>query len=339
MIKFIFYRLLIGVAIFFGLNEFYLITFWTNDVNKHADTLENLWVVPKNSDAIYFGESSNFHITEKDTFKHRISYILDDLVTNHKIATVDNAGLHLGTYLALMQNIPRDLKIKYLVITLNLRSFDATWRYSEFETNLSKLERLIGNGPKLWNKFLVSLNHFDNKTSQERDEQVKNAWTTEYFNIPGIPYHNVAEWDKAIAWGEWTGTIKKMTPDTISLAAHHVKNFAFEIDFDKNERIFELEQIIDLANQKGWVLFFNVLAENVEQTEQLIGPELVDLMKRNVTKLKKQYESQNVIFIDNLELLPDSCFVDRNWPTEHYNYKGKEIVAKVIAQKIKNQFN
>lgn len=338
-VQFITIRLLIAVALFFVLNELYFYTFWKSDVNKHADTLENLWVVPSNSDAIYFGESSNFHITERDTFKHRISYILDDLLPEHKLATVDNAGLHLGTYLALMQNIPSQLSLKYIVITLNMRSFDATWRYSEFETNLSKLERLIAPGPKLWNKFLVSLNHYDNKSNAERLIQVQNAWKSEYFTIPDIPYHNVADWDKAIAWGEWTGAKKNMNTDTISLAAHHVKNFAFDINLKTNERIKDLEEIINLSQKKGWVVYFNVLAENVSQTKELIGPGLVSLMKQNVTKLKKQYETEDVIFIDNLEILPDSCFVDRNWPTEHYNYTGKQIVAKRIAQKIKERFN
>ena len=43
--------------------------------------------------------------------------------------------------------------------------------------------------------------------------------------------------------------------------------------------------------------------------------------------------------VDNFYQIPDSCFVDRNWPTEHYNYQGKKIVAENIKKAIIEEMN
>ena len=45
-----------------------------------------------------------------------------------------------------------------------------------------------------------------------------------------------------------------------------------------------------------------------------------------------RYRRKGAIIADSFTIVPDSCFVDRHWPTEHYNLEGKTIVAKNIQQ-------
>lgn len=328
--RYIFIRLISIGLIFIGLNELYYYTFYKEDVSKHADTLENLWMVPENANAIYFGESSNFHMTEEDTVKHRISFLLDDLASDINIATVDNAGLHAGTYYALLQNLDTKIQPHFLIITMNLRSFDQVWINSQFETNLSKLECLIQPGPKLWNRFLIGLNAYDCKSNQERDEDLLNAFKNDSFFIQDLPFNTIADWDKAVAWGEWKGVSDLDTLPKIQLATQYIKNFAFLINEKTNPRIRDFDNIVKWGKENNCRIVLNILSENYEEASQLIGPSITYFLDTNTKLLINRYKKQGAIVLNNLKLIPDSCFVDRNWPTEHYNYDGKKMMANAI---------
>ena len=83
-------------------------------------------------------------------------------------------------------------------------------------------------------------------------------------------------------------------------------------------------------------MVFNLLGENTEEAEKLVGKELIYLMEKNRSLLVNYYAMKGVVVVDNFYQVPDSCFVDRNWPTEHYNYQGKRIVAKNIKKAIED---
>ena len=332
--RYIILRILVCTFLLIAANKVYMFTFWKDDISKHADILENLWIVDPNSEAIYFGESSNFHVTEKDTTKHRISYILNDLLPEINIGTVDNAGLHAGTYLALIKNIPVDMPIKFLIITMNFRSFDADWRYANGENYLAKTERMLEPNLPIVNKFLVSLKYYDYKTNEERLQQVKHAWSTEKFTIPNFEYDNIIAWDSAMAWHTWINTNPHLNDNNIPLACHYIKNFAFEIDTVNNERIQDYDDIMEQANLRNYKVVFNILSENMEEAQKLVGNELIYLIEKNRKLLVDRYEKKGAIVVDNFYKIPDSCFVDRNWPTEHYTKYGKTIVAQNIINSI-----
>jgi len=334
IVKYILIRLVVAIVFFFVMNQLYLFTFWKGDVSQHGDVLENLWGVDIESDAIYFGESSNFHVTEEDTIKHRISFALDSLMPELSIATVDNSGLHSGSYLSLIKNIPDEMDLKFIVVTLNYRSFAANWRYAPFENYLAKSELMLAPSFPIANKFLISLKQYDYKTEDERNIQMKTAWKQEKFTIPEFEYNNVSDWDSAMAWHTWLDVNPNLTEDNLPLASHYIKNFAFKIDTVKNERIEDLDAIVSIANTNGYKVIFNLLGENTIEAEKLVGKELLYLMEKNRSLLVNYYTRQGVIVVDNFYQIPDACFVDRDWPTEHYNYQGKRIVAENIKKAI-----
>ena len=334
IVKYITTRIILAVVFLFAMNLLYLYTFWKEDVKQHGDILENLWGVDMHSDAIYFGESSNFHVQEGDSIKHRISYALDSLLPNISIATVDNAGLHAGTYLSLMKNIPKEMNLKFVVITLNYRSFAANWRYAPFENYLSKSALMLEPSFPILNKYMISLKQYDYQSDEDRNAQMKLAWRNEKFKIPNFEYTNVIEWDSAMAWHTWLDVNPNLTEENLPLASHYIKNFAFNIDTIHNERIEDLNAIVSISNKRGYKLVFNFLGENTIEAEKLVGKELIYLMEKNRSFLVNYFTEKGVVMVDNFYQIPDSCFVDRSWPTEHYNYQGKKIVAENIKKAI-----
>src|SRR5204863_4510414 len=85
-------------------------------------------------------------------------------------------------------------------------------------------------------------------------------------------------------------------------------------------------------------LFLNLLSANIHYADSLVGRELVFLMRENRDYLVKRYHAENVMVVDNLESVPGDDFIDRNWTTEHYGYRGRMIIAKHVADSMKKIF-
>ncbi len=337
LVKYISIRILLIALLVVIANFLYRISFYKKDVAKHGDILENLWVVPSDTEAIYFGESSNFHESPGDTMKYRISGIIDTMVPQLKVHHVDNSGLHAGTYLAVMKNIPKDSKVNIFIITMNLRSFGAGWRYAGngAENYLAKTERMLSPTLPIINRFMVSLKAYDYKSDHERENQVHEAWQKDTFNIPEFDYHTTHSWDSAMAWETWLTSNPNLTKENIPIAAQYIKSFSFIIDTNTNERIHDFDAIMELAKKRRYTIYFNILGENVEEAEKLVGKKLIYLIEKNTQFLINRYSKKGAIVVNNLHAVPDSCFVDRDFPTEHYNFTGKRIIAKQVADQIK----
>jgi len=123
-----------------------------------------------------------------------------------------------------------------------------------------------------------------------------------------------------------------------NLACHYVKGYAFQIDTLNNPRIRDFNKIIRLAEKRGWNLVFNLMAENTEQAEELVGDDLIFLLEGNRKILIDYFEARGVRVVDNLYAVPDEEFTDRNWTTEHYGEKGRKIVARNVAIELKNLY-
>ena len=332
--KYIAVRLVVVALFVLAANELYLNTFWKSDIAAHADILENLWDVDPNADAIYFGESSNFHVVPGSKEKHRISTMINDALPNVYVDKVDHSGLHAGTYLAVLKNIPEEMPLKFIIVTMNFRAFDAVWRFALGENYLAKTETMLQSGLPIVNKFLVSLKNYDFKTNEHRTEQFQDAWINEKFSIPNFEYQNVKSWDSAMAWRVWLGKNPYLTEENIPLACHYIKNFAFDIDTISNPRIKDFDEIVSICKSRNIKVFFNLLSENMVEADKLVGDNLLYLMDKNREMLIERYTSKGAIVVDNMYSVPDSCFLDRGWPTEHYSKFGKRIVAKNVSNSI-----
>jgi len=327
--------LLIGLLI--GMNVVYRLFFYEEDVQKHSDVINLVReVVEDEREVVYIGESSNISFRDDDVDKRSIGSFIGDYFPHLKVGSITKPASHAGIYYELLNQIPRDSKIKTIIVTLNLRSFNAEWIYSKLETPLQKSIVMLKKNPPLCNRFLLSFKGYDLKTDAERSLQVHYQWKTSILEFPySFPYNNVKDWDRAMAEA---GVITKdgsYDEELTPLACHFIKTYAFQIDTLKNPRIKDFDRIVKLAKERNWNLVFNLMAENVEMADSLVGKELLFLMKQNRDLLVERYTQMGVVVVDNLCSVPDEQFIDRNWTTEHYAEKGRKTIAQNVAESLK----
>ena len=318
------------------LNFIYANWLYEKDIQKNAKIINLVRSVPNNADVIYVGESSNTSFRGDDVDKRSIAAFVDDFYPKLNVYDITKPASHAGIYKELLANIADSNKVKTIVVTLNLRSFNAQWIYSNLETSLQKSIVLIKPYPPLFNRFLLSFKGYDIKTEQEREEQFKRKWKKDKFNLPyDFEFENVKEWDGYM----WKNGIKNAdgskNQELSELACHYIKAYAFQIDTIHNPRIKDFNDIVKLAKKRNWNLVFNLLAENTQKAAKLVGKDLTYMMNENAKILENYYTSKGVMVVNNLNQINDHQFIDQNWTTEHYAEKGRRIIAKNVAEGLK----
>ena len=325
------------IILIVGINYVYKYMFFETDLQTHSKIINLVRkVVAEKDEIVYIGESSNITSRADDVDKRAISDFISDYYPSIKIGSITKEASHSGIYYELLRNIPETSDVKTVIVTLNMRSFNANWIYSNLETPLQKSIVLLKDYPPLFNRFLLSFRGYDIKTEKEREKQFKDKWARDILNFPEpFIYKNVIDWDRGMAEHGVRNSDGTINYQLTELACHYIKTYAFQIDTLTNPRIKDFDKIVNLAKERHWNLIFNLLAENIEKADSLVGKELIYLIKQNRDLLLKRYGKNNVIVVDNLECVDDSEYIDRNWTTEHYAEKGRKIIAKNVAEKLK----
>lgn len=336
MIKKLIIRLTILLILVFVLNLVYTQYFLKDDL-KNIPVYDSLQKVKCCSEVLYLAESSNLTIASTDTDRRRISDMIAGYYPGIEFGTVNYGAIHGSVYLNLIKSIPEENRIKTLIVTLNMRSFGADWIYSKLESLLQRDNVMLNDArPPLINRFFMGLKAYDNKTIAERSEQVGDVWEKSILRFPyDFPYRNVNEWDRALADGSFKKADGSWDMPKIQLATSYVKTYAFQIDTLTNPRIADFDKIVEYARSRGWNIVLNLLAENVEKAKALAGKDLLYLMQQNRDLLVKRYTRMGALVVDNLEAVPDGQFIDSTWTTEHYAEKGRHIIAKNVAESLR----
>lgn len=336
VIKKITLRLLLISALLWLLNEVYKRTFWKDDLDKHADMLLELLNQQDSCDILYFGESSDFHTDSTDNDKSSISRFAAEYFPSLKLGAVCRPAMHAGVYADVVRYLSSDAKVKTVVFTLNMRSFDATWINSSLESYVLKTRIMYKPYPPIINRFLFSLNAFENKSEKEREQDMLDQWKTDHLKFPySFKYKNVREWDDGMANGGHLNPDGSWDKAKIDLACHYIKAYAFQIDTNTNPRIKDFDEIVKTCKKKDLNIVFNLLAENITYADSLVGKDLIYLMLQNRDLLVSRYSQKGVIVVDNLKSVNGKDFVDQNWTTEHYNERGRRTIAKNLADGLK----
>jgi len=339
MIKYIGIRAIGLVLIFLASNSIYTLIFFEKDLKEKSDKVVELRESQKAADLLYFAESSNVNYREDDSAKNSLSEFTNMFYPELKVVAVNNVASHSGIFKKWLKEIDlENSKLKAIVITMNLRSFDAAWRHSKLETPLQEGYVLLQPYPNLVNRFLLSLQAFDSKSEKEREEDMIKEWRTIELKFPfTFKYKTVADWDWGMANGGQLKADGSWDVKKAELACHYIKAYAFNLE-EENVRTQDFDEIAAWAEKNKLPVYFNLLAENVQYADSLVGKELVFLMKQNRDFLVKRYTTNYTKVIDNLELVPGKEFTDQEWTTEHYGYKGRMIIAKNLAESLKDRF-
>ncbi|NLU39344.1 MAG: DUF4843 domain-containing protein [Bacteroidales bacterium] len=339
-IKDILFRVLLVALLLVAFNFIYKAFFFEDDLQEHSGLINLVrTVVNDNCEIVYVGESSNNTARSDDADKRMISDFVADYFPTVKMGNITKPASHAGIYYELLRNIPEVSPVKTVVVTLNLRSFNAQWIYSDLETPLQKSIVLLKDRPALYNRFMLSFKGYDIKTNEEREKQFKHMWRHSPLLLrDDFPYENVAKWDKGTAEKGIRNDDGSINYELTTLACHYIKGYGFSIDFSSNPRVTDFDNIVRLAEERNWNLVFNLMAENIQKADSLVGDDLVFLMRRNRDKLIERYQKNGVLVVDNLEAVEDEQFIDQNWTTEHYAEKGRRIIAANVAKALKGWY-
>lgn len=330
-------RILMAAALLFVLNWIYTKWFFKKDVAEHSDILELVWQVEADSCRIvYLGESSNVTSGAQETDKRKISDYIGDYFPNVKTGDMTKEAAHAQTYYYLLKNIPKKSKVETVVVTMNLRSFDARWIYSNLETPLRKQLVLMEDYPPLMNRLLLALKAYPIKSEEELDSLTRQHWREDPLVFPyEFEWDNVYQWDSATAWRGLHNYEDEYDPKWTELACHYIKSYGFQIR-DDNPRLKDFDDIVALSRKRGWHLVFNLMPENVDKANEYVGKDLMYLMKQNRDYLMNRYgHLEGVTLVDNLNVVRDVNFIDQDWTTEHYYEEGRRIIAGNVAEALK----
>lgn len=311
--------------------------FLKNDMLKHSKEIELVWDVVKDSCTIvYAGESSNITYLPSDNDKRKISDFVFDYFPNMKCGDMTKSAAHSEVYYHLFNNIPENSPVETIIITMNLRSFGYNWIESNLETPIQKYLVLLKKYPSLFNRFKLAFKAYDIKSDSERMEARLYHKQNDTFTFPyPFKYDNTADWDLGKAVQGVIDSKGKRNKNLTRLACHYIKGYSFMIN-DDNPRIKNFDDIVELAKQRGWNLIFNIMDENVDRANELVGKDLLYLMRYNRDYLINRYGNiENVTIVNNLGELRNSLFIDQNWTTEHYSETGRRIIANNVAQAVK----
>jgi hypothetical protein len=335
--KYIVSRIALAALLIIAVGLIYQWIFWPMDLKQHdAEVLPEILRKPDSCDVLYFAESSNATYADTDSNRMSISELTAMHFPGQVWGAINKGAAHAGVFVPLIKLIPENSRVKTIIVTMNLRSFDAAWIYSKYEASLMKGCVMYNKRPPLLNKLLINFGYYDDRTEQQRDSLRNYHWRYDTLHFPfEYPYVTVKAWDSTFGWGYYKNADSSWDIPKISLACHNIKAYAFQIDTATNPRIGDFDEIVRIAKQKNLKLIFHLLPENLEYADSLVGPALTFLMKQNRDLLITRYNKDGVKVVDNMELLPGKQYMDQDWTTEHYFYEGRKRIADTLATHIK----
>lgn len=311
--------------------------YWLPELKDQGPMLFNLLEFEWHNDVLYIGESSNYWIAPEDTDKRSISDMINDSLPGFRLSGMQVPAYHAGMFLPIVKMIDTHSRVKHLVITMNLRSFDKPWIYSTQEGALMRSKCFYYSSNPIYNRMCAALGYYPNPSAESQEQKMLQAFEFDTLKVSfPIKFNTIKRWceqEKFPLPGGGEDFPKR------ELADHYIKAYAFQIDTSSNPRIKDFDEMVKVCKQKNIKLYFNLLAENIQWADSLVGQDLVYLMKENRNLLVDRYTKMGVTVVDNLESVPGECFGEKKWTTEHYNQKGRRIVAAKVCKTLKSALN
>src|SRR5690606_6054411 len=212
------------------------------------------------------------------------------------------------------------------------------WIHSTLENSLQESLVFAQPYPNIVNRFLLSLQAFEHKSDKQREQDMLAEWRETELKFPyAFEHKSVKAWDYAMAMGGHLKADGSWDEPKNELACHYIKAYAFNLN-ENNVRVRDFDEIHAWCEENNVNLFLNLLSENMAYADSLVGKDLVFLMKQNRDFLVDRYQKGNCKVIDNLNLVAGHEFIDQNWTTEHYKYKGRMSVAKNVADTLRTKY-
>lgn len=287
-------------------------------------------------DVLYFAESSNASSPLTDSNHQSIAQMTNALIPDITIGVIEKPASHAGIYRTLLESLNPAERVKMVIVTMNIRSFGYDWIESGLENSMNQAAVFYNHQAPIIQRMRAAAEGYSSIPEPFRRKRMLAEWeNTNIMSDTILPFYTVRKWDDFMANGSYKLADGTWDMPRIELACNYVKNYAFIIDPKTNPRIQDFDAICALAKKYHWKLVFNILSENTQTAETMCGPALRHLIQENRDFLVKRYSKLGAFISDNLHLVDSSDFTDKNWPTEHYNERGRMKIAQHLASDIR----
>ncbi len=318
------------------MNYIYKATLWQADLEEYSGLTDEI-VLTKNADILYLGDCSDSYFGDGIKNEKGISQLLDSLLATQKVVGISEVGFHAGMYSTILTNVPTDSKIKTVIVTMNLRSFAATVQNTYVTNSINQRIRMLNNNyPPLLNRFLLSFDKVKYNSINELAELRERDWKRDQIEMGS--FNTLYDWKTAYEKGEYIPFDEHWTEEMKAKGSSHIANYAFQIDTENSPRITNFDNIVALVKKRNWQLVFHLMPEKLDESKELVGTELTQLIAHNRKLLHQRYGKDGVVIVDNMELLEADEFIDE-LPNSHFHYKGRKLMAVALTQFLNENSN
>jgi hypothetical protein len=272
-------------------------------------------------DIINFGDSVLRDVHPDDVDKRYIPDMLQSLLLDYRLASVDHFAYHPDIYADFCEYIARQKSRPQLVIVpVNMRSFSPTWDLRPRYHFIKEKQILACDRPVLeaFAKPLFVLKAFD----------LQPIIYPEYINTP--VYYD----------GEQVGICRDYdNPDYKEYSDEHIKNkilYRYMLPLSAEHRkVMSLARIARVLKQNGVKVIFYATPIDHQACKEHWGDEFTRHYNENIEVVRKALQQNGA------ELLDLSCELaheDFNWnlyPNEHMKEQGRMLVSTKLAERIK----
>lgn len=312
-------KLFIKLAILVLLALSFQFLFLTIKINSFEQLKVLNRAIKENVDVVYFGDSSASNYGRNDSDKSSLPQMLGKILGERTLVSIDNPAYAAGIFLEFSKYMIREKYYpEYVVIPINIRSFSPSWDKNpgyQFEDQKEILNS------KLSFMFLKSIEAFDKKNRLSEISQ------SEFENTDVFNGEEIVGKVKDFEGHEFRNYSEENMKDSI------LYFYMFSLTED-HRKISSLSQIAQILTENNIKPIFYITPVDYETGERYFPGQFSERLKHNTELIKSVLEKNNVRVMDLSIILGSDFFAWERYPNEHLNEKGREYVAKKIAERI-----
>ena len=278
--------------------------------------------VSRKMDVIFFCDSTNFAYGLQDADKRPISRMLQDIMPERQVLTLDHGAFNMDIYLAFCRYIARGKnRPNAIIIPINMRSFSPGWDQRsdwQFEE-----ERFFLNHPHL-RPFFKPLAVFKAVST--------NEISLEQYNQTSVYCDE-----------ELVGTVREfdfMCTDPNAVADDDIrKKCIFQYMYPlrpDHRKLRSMLEIVKILNSVGVRLILYITPLDMETGQKCLPGRFSDRVGANIELVKTLLRNQNVEPLDLSQSIPAENFSWTVYPNEHLDQHGRLFVADSLAKTLRD---
>jgi hypothetical protein len=281
-------------------NFLYKAYFLQNDLVKYSPVKQLLDRIPAETQILYLSNSQHESNTNSFGEPSFWDWITNGFPSIH-FSMIDQQHAGTNVYYDYLQHLEGATDLETIIIDLDLREFSIMEQYADHRSELQKSMVLLGAWPPLINKFRLVFKDYFHLNKQLRSEKIRNGLKSQSLNkTEKLPYNSTGEWDRAIARDGVYDSNNKRSDDLTSQASQLIKYYGYSLEKEHSAALNALEDIEKLLIKNNWNLIINIIPVDIALMNDLVGDNLVDVVRENLIVISKRFEGENIRIVYNI---------------------------------------